>query len=261
MRMPELPALRASLATTPLPGARGGPDGAFAQAMRSTQAEITELVRNGWPAGELPALGAEGWMHRSAALRAALQPQPAEPAVPLSRATVSTPQQGDFLTSIAPWAREAGAALGVAPELVAAHAALESGWGQRPLRGADGQDSHNLFGLKARGGWQGDSVQALTTEFEDGTAQKTTESFRAYPDHATAFRDYTRLLQNNPRYQAALNVGGDAGAFAQALAQGGYATDPAYAAKLTQLATQLQARTAGSTAASTARLSAPGSPR
>ena len=47
-------------------------------------------------------------------------------------------------------------------------------------------------------------------------------------------------MLDNPRYRAALNPGADAGAFAQGLARGGYATDPNYAAKLTQLATRLQ---------------------
>ncbi|XLM22936.1 flagellar assembly peptidoglycan hydrolase FlgJ, partial [Chromobacterium piscinae] len=36
-----------------------------------------------------------------------------------------------------------------------AHAALESGWGKRAIRNADGSDSHNLFGIKAGGDWHG----------------------------------------------------------------------------------------------------------
>ena len=48
------------------------------------------------------------------------------------------------------------------------------------------------------------------------------------------------MLLDNPRYRAALNTGANAGAFAQGLARGGYATDPDYATKLTQLATRLQ---------------------
>ena len=37
-----------------------------------------------------------------------------------------------------------------------------------------------------------------------------------------------------------LGAGNDAHAFAQGLARGGYATDPAYASKLAKLATRLQ---------------------
>lgn len=158
-----------------------------------------------------------------------------------------------FLNSIQPWAEDTARRLGVAAEVVAAHAALESGWGQHALRNnAAGADSNNLFGLKAGSGWQGAVASAVTTEFQHGVALKKTEQFRSYPDTASAFRDYADLLTGSPRYQAALNTGSDARAFAHGLAQGGYATDPAYADKLSQLATQLM-RQGG--AGSSARLS------
>jgi len=150
--------------------------------------------------------------------------------------------QQQFLSSIKPWTEEAGARLGVAPEIIAAHAALESGWGQRPLRQGSGADTNNLFGIKAGGKWQGDVTDALTTEYADGSGSpmKKTERFRSYPDQASAFRDYAQVLIDNPRYRAALHTGSDAHAFAQGLARGGYATDPNYASKLGQLATRLQ---------------------
>lgn len=150
--------------------------------------------------------------------------------------------QQQFLASIKPWTEETGARLGVAPEIIAAHAALESGWGQRPLRQGSGADTNNLFGIKAGGKWQGDVADALTTEYAEGSGSplKKTERFRSYPDQASAFRDYAQVLLDNPRYRAALRTGSDAHAFAQGLARGGYATDPQYAAKLGQLATRLQ---------------------
>jgi len=145
--------------------------------------------------------------------------------------------QKEFLQSIMPWATEAAQKLGVAPELVAAHAALESGWGQHPL-GA----SNNLFGIKAGGQWQGAVTSAATTEYAMGLPMKKVEKFRSYPDAASAFRDYANVLADNPRYRDALNTGSDARAFAQGVARGGYATDPSYADKLMKLATQLQRR-------------------
>ncbi|UGA36829.1 glucosaminidase domain-containing protein [Chromobacterium haemolyticum] len=147
-----------------------------------------------------------------------------------------------FLDSIAPYAQQAAAKLGVAPELVSAHAALESGWGQHPLLRADGGSNHNLFGIKAGKGWQGEVTRALTTEHVDGRYVKRTESFRAYSGLQDAFADYAQLLASNPRYRGALGVGGNAQAFAQALAQGGYATDPGYADKLRKVAAGIQAR-------------------
>jgi flagellar protein FlgJ len=148
--------------------------------------------------------------------------------------------QQQFLAGIAPWAQETGERLGVSPDIVAAHAALESGWGRKPLRQADGGDTNNLFGIKAGGAWQGSVASALTTEHEQGADVKKVERFRSYPDQASAFRDYTHMLLDNPRYRSALNTGTDARAFAQGLARGGYATDPAYADKLARLATRIQ---------------------
>lgn len=150
--------------------------------------------------------------------------------------------QKEFLEAIMPWAAEAGQKLGVAPELVAAHAALESGWGQHPL-GA----SNNLFGIKAGGQWQGAVTAAATTEYAHGLPMKKVEKFRSYPDTASAFRDYANVLADNPRYRDALNTGSDARAFAQGVARGGYATDPSYADKLMKLATQLQRHQASPT--------------
>ena len=147
--------------------------------------------------------------------------------------------QKQFLASIKPWAEETGSKLGVSPEVVAAHAALESGWGQQPLR-KGGADTNNLFGIKAGGSWRGAVAAATTTEYEQGAMLKKTERFRSYPDTASAFRDYADMLSSNPRYQAALNTGNDARAFATGLARGGYATDPTYADKLSKLAAQLQ---------------------
>jgi flagellar protein FlgJ len=150
------------------------------------------------------------------------------------------PMQQAFITSILPYAEEAGQQLGVSPHILAAQAALESGWGQRPLRGPDGADTHNLFGVKASGRWQGEAVNALTTEYTNGSAQHVTDRFRSFPDHASAFRDFVRLLRDNPRYQMALNTGSDVRAYAQGLVRGGYATDPAYAEKLAKVAARIQ---------------------
>jgi len=152
---------------------------------------------------------------------------------------VDSDSQQQFLAAISPWAKETADKLGVAPELVAAHAALESGWGKQPLKNGPA-NANNLFGVKAGGNWQGDVALASTTEFEHGAMLKKTERFRSYPDTASAFRDYADLLTSNPRYAAALNTGSDARAFASGLAKAGYATDPNYADKLSKVATQLQ---------------------
>ncbi|MFC3533559.1 flagellar assembly peptidoglycan hydrolase FlgJ [Vogesella facilis] len=162
-----------------------------------------------------------------------------DPLASAGPAASSEPLPGDkdgFVAAMLPHARRAAERLGVAPELLVAHAALESGWGRRMLRQADGQNSFNLFGIKATGNWQGGSVAALTTEYESGKAKKQVESFRAYQSYAQSFDDYAQLIESSPRYRQALNQGNDFGAYAQALQRGGYATDPAYAAKLQAVA-------------------------
>ena len=111
-------------------------------------------------------------------------------------------------------------------------AALETGWGKAEIRGADGHNSHNLFGIKAGAGWKGQTVDIVTTEYVNGQPQKQVESFRAYESYADAFRDYANLLRGNARYQNVIAQGQDAAGFAQGLQQAGYATDPKYAQKL-----------------------------
>ncbi|RMC96217.1 flagellar assembly peptidoglycan hydrolase FlgJ [Aquitalea palustris] len=144
-----------------------------------------------------------------------------------------------FIQGMLPHARNAAAQLGVAPEFVVAHAALESGWGKRSIRNADGSNSHNLFGIKATGDWQGKSTSITTTEYVNGSAQKKVEKFRSYDSYADAFSDYASMLKNAPRYQAALNQGRNVQGFAQGLQNGGYATDPRYARKLVDVAASL----------------------
>ena len=225
------PSTAATAATRPTPGMGSG--SGFGGVFGSVQEEVSSFIQNGggdgFSAGAM--LSPEGSVAQARASQAAN--------AIVGDGEASTDQQA-FLESIAPWAREAAGKLGVAPELVSAHAALESGWGQRPLRNPDGSASHNLFGIKAGKGWAGGVAESATTEYVGGAALKTSARFRAYPDQASAFRDYAQMLIDNPRFRGALGAGSDAHAFASGLAKGGYATDPAYAAKLARLAGKLQ---------------------
>ncbi|HTP39377.1 MAG TPA: flagellar assembly peptidoglycan hydrolase FlgJ [Steroidobacteraceae bacterium] len=162
---------------------------------------------------------------------------------PLTGATGSastTAQAADFVKSIAPAAQAVADRLGVAPETVIAHAALETGWGQHQPTGADGTQSNNLFGIKASGNWNGPAVHADTTEFSAGVAARKTQAFRAYGSTAEGFNDYANMLQSSPRYAAALGTGSNVAAFARGLQRGGYATDPDYAHKLESVAVSVR---------------------
>jgi flagellar protein FlgJ len=150
----------------------------------------------------------------------------------------TTPEE--FVAQMWPHAKIAAQALGVDPRMLIAHAALETGWGKSIPCNPDGTCSFNLFGIKAGSRWQGPAVGVNTLEFEEGVAVRRRASFRAYDSPADSFRDYASLIKSSPRYAAALGVGNDAAAFANALQQGGYATDPNYASKLTAVAERLR---------------------
>jgi flagellar protein FlgJ len=135
-------------------------------------------------------------------------------------------------------AEEASRTTGIPAKFMLGQAALETGWGKREIKGADGTSSHNLFGIKATGGWKGKVVETATTEYVNGVPQTKIEKFRAYDSYADAFRDYANLLRKNPRYEHVLANAQDAAGFAQGLQRAGYATDPHYAAKLTRIIKQ-----------------------
>jgi len=228
------PAATPTAPTRPTAGIGSGPGSQFGGVFGSVQEEVASFIQNG---------GGDSFNTASAALSpegSVWQARASQAANAIVGDGDATSDQQAFLESIAPWAREAADRLGVAPELVSAHAALESGWGQRPLRNADGSSTHNLFGIKAGSSWKGGVAESATTEYVGGAALKTSARFRAYPDQASAFRDYAQMLIDNPRFRGALGAGSDAHAFASGLARGGYATDPAYAAKLSRLAGKLQ---------------------
>jgi flagellar protein FlgJ len=169
------------------------------------------------------------------------QPQPTSQSHPTSQSQLQP--QGwpshvtEFRDRVMAYAQETSQATGIPARFVLGQAALESGWGRRELRAADGTPSHNLFGIKAGGNWRGRVVEATTTEYVSGVARKTVEQFRAYDSYADAFRDYANLLRSSPRYadllaQAARGI--DEAGFAQGLQKAGYATDPGYADKLSR---------------------------
>lgn len=149
-----------------------------------------------------------------------------------------------FVRALAPHARAAAAKLGVSPRALLAQAALETGWGQHLPSHGNGSSSNNLFGIKAGSSWDGDRVSVPTLEYENGIAVRRRDQFRAYDSLAASFADYADLLKGNPRYAGALGKGENVAGFAHALVRGGYATDPAYAAKITAIANSPQMREA-----------------
>jgi len=132
-------------------------------------------------------------------------------------------------------ARAAEDATGIPANHILGQAALESGWGKHEIKMANGQTSHNLFGIKAGKDWKGKVAEVTTTEYVGGVARKVTAKFRAYDSYADAFTDHAKLLSQSPRYSKTVAQADTAHGFARGLQKAGYATDPAYADKLTKV--------------------------
>lgn len=126
---------------------------------------------------------------------------------------------------------------GLFPSLVMAQAILESSdkYGQ-PGESHLAKHYNNHFGIKADKGWKGKKVNLKTGEVLENKAVTIMDYFRVYEHALQSFVDRNDFLINNSRYRKA-------GVFdaptpekqADTLQKAGYATDPAYAAKLKNL--------------------------
>ncbi|MCV9919384.1 flagellar assembly peptidoglycan hydrolase FlgJ [Pseudomonas sp. BT-42-2] len=146
----------------------------------------------------------------------------------------------EFVATMLPMAEQAAKRIGIDPRYLVAQAALETGWGKSVMRNTDGSSSHNLFGIKATGSWQGGEARAITSEFRDGQFVKETAAFRSYDSYQDSFHDLVSLLQNNSRYQDAVKSADNPEQFVRELQKAGYATDPNYASKISQIARQMK---------------------
>ena len=138
----------------------------------------------------------------------------------------------NFVTAHSSAAQRVAAESGIPANYMLGQAGHETGWGKSEIRGKDGSNSFNLFGIKAGGSWTGKVAEITTTEYINGAPKKITAKFRAYNSYEESFRDYARLIGSNPRYEKAMSQTGSAHAYASELQKAGYATDPAYAQKL-----------------------------
>ena len=123
---------------------------------------------------------------------------------------------------------------GIPASFMLGQAGHETGWGKGEIRHKDGSAAYNLFGIKAGKNWTGKVAEVTTTEYINGVARKVTAKFRAYDSYEDSFRDYARLINDNPRYEKAREKVGSAVAYATELQKAGYATDPEYANKLSR---------------------------
>ncbi|MCZ6644207.1 MAG: flagellar assembly peptidoglycan hydrolase FlgJ [Gammaproteobacteria bacterium] len=145
-----------------------------------------------------------------------------------------------FIEELIPRFRDALEGTPLSAVAVLAQSALETGWGQHIIQKANGDSSHNLFGIKAGADWQGDAVRVRTVEFSHGRPRHEVGEFRRYENWEAAVRDYVALLSGNERYSTVLEHAQDPERFADELQKAGYATDPAYARKLKSVINRVQ---------------------
>jgi flagellar protein FlgJ len=153
--------------------------------------------------------------------------------------TSSSVNAADFVNKLAASAQAASSTTGIPARYILSQAALESGWGKKEIKHADGSTTHNIFGIKAGKDWSGATVLSKTTEYIGGIAHQVVQKFRAYASYDEAVNDYATLLKGNPRFAAVVQAARDPAAFAHGLQNAGYATDPLYAKKLLSIMKQM----------------------
>jgi peptidoglycan hydrolase FlgJ len=190
---------------------------------------VKQLSRHGIAAGQTEAPAAREIQQDASPAQAGVRKSSAIPSA------YNENVQQDFVQRMLPHAAIASRETGLPAHQLIGQAALESGWGRRQILLADGSNSHNLFGIKAGPDWKGKVAEVTTTEYHNGVASKQLAKFRAYDSYADSFRDYAKLISENPRYAKVLEQSNSVQGFAHALQNSGYATDPKYAEKLVQV--------------------------
>jgi flagellum-specific peptidoglycan hydrolase FlgJ len=135
-----------------------------------------------------------------------------------------------FKTQVVPEVIRQATAAGLNAQIIVAQLRLESANGKKT------SGRHNYAGIKALKGQASESV--LTTEFEGGQFIKKRYAFRSFSSPAEFVTAYISLITNR-RYGAAYKIQDNQEA-AKAIKAAGYATDPAYATKLTVVANSVK---------------------
>jgi flagellar protein FlgJ len=140
-------------------------------------------------------------------------------------------EQQKFIDSVLPSAINIQKQTRLPAAAMVAQACLETGYGKYVIKDKDtGRFSYNLFGIKGKGPAGG--AKTLTTEYKGTKPYQVVAEFRAYHNYEESFADYAKLITQNSRYARAVAVRNDPVAYAEAIQNCGYATDPEYAKKL-----------------------------
>ncbi|NCA70292.1 MAG: flagellar assembly peptidoglycan hydrolase FlgJ [Sphingobacteriia bacterium] len=207
-------------------------EGPTAGTRSAEPAGATGFSLAGVPRWSGPVVGMASLPHTQPRVRADLIADPVRlGAVPTGE--VAAPAER-FVAEVWPHARAAARVLGIPAHFLVAQAALETGWGEKILKTADGVPSNNLFNIKADTRWPGATLTREVREYRNGHAHVEHARFRIYPSFAESFADYADLITTNARYAEVIGQQRPE-AFARGLQQAGFATDPMYAHKLVRI--------------------------
>ena len=161
----------------------------------------------------------------------------------------------DFVKKYHGFALQTQDKTGISATFILAQAALESGWGKHA-------PGNMFFGVKDTDGVNGNEQLLTTTEYLKTDKAKfpvilsiekvvrngvqwfkyrVRDYFRKYPTPEASFTDHAMFFIRNRRYSKALQFRDNPYRFAQEVAKAGYATDPNYSNKLSQVIAMIEA--------------------
>jgi flagellum-specific peptidoglycan hydrolase FlgJ len=144
---------------------------------------------------------------------------------------MATPEQvSAFIKELSGPAQDSMKMTSVPASFVVAEGALESNWGLSGLV----QDAKNIFGVKADASWSGPVFTMRTRECIQGVWVVQEARWRKYDTWLQCLEDHAAFFHQNERYHNCFQHK-DGPGFAEAVAAAGYATDPDYAEKITDI--------------------------
>lgn len=194
----------------------------------------------------LLSLSTGDWQGAKTAAKAALFGIPGEG---LQAPEQSSPQGTQGRSDRSKFVSEAAARLGVPEAVIDAHLRSETG-----KTGASTVGAFNYGNIKTGSRWTGQSATRNVLEYDKaGNPMTERSSFRSYGTPEAAGADYARFIAR--KFPGALGAS-NASDYAQALKNGGYATDPNYVSKIAGIARGIPGATGAATGAGAGRVAA-----
>lgn len=159
--------------------------------------------------------------------------------------TESTPKGDDFGAVVRAVSSEA-LKRGLNPVFYVAHVAFETSWGRSVPKLPNGRSSLNYAGLKYESvkSQVKDRTDSQTKEYINGLPMTVRDGFAVFASVDDFARTYFWYLFDSPsayRYTG-LELAATAREFGDILKKGGYATDPAYSAKIAAVSKSVESR-------------------